>query len=124
MKKVMKFFAEFLAPGSFVAENWAVEVKSTDPYSVEWPENAYAFAIYAREDVVDGDNTYKGEPQQVGPTYYHPDSKVESLEEVEVNSNATQILVENMKANGWSHIVWSRWGNWPQPFDPNKARVL
>ena len=55
--------------------------------------------------------------------YYHPDSKVEDLKEVEQNPNATDTLIRNIKNNGWDRIIWTRWGNWPQPFNPTKITL-
>lgn len=124
MHKRTVYYVTFTAPGAFVAESWKREVSSPDPHKVEWPGNAYAFTMHKREDAIDGDTVYIGQPQQIGPTYYHPDSKVETLAEVRLNQKATPILISNMECNRWSHIIWSRWGNWPQPFDPAESEVL
>lgn len=124
MNKVNVFYARFISPGSFVAETWTAPLTSPDPSSVEWPERAYAFTIHQREDVADGTQRFKGETKRIGPIYYHPDSVVESLEEVAKNPKATSILIGNMKGNGWTHVVWTRWGNWPQPFEADRMQVL
>jgi hypothetical protein len=29
-----------------------------------------------------------------------------------------------MECNGWKQMVWTRWGNWPQPFEPERMEVL
>jgi len=34
------------------------------------------------------------------------------------------ILLSNMRCNGWPSVIYSRWGNWPQPFDATKVVVL
>ena len=124
MHKETVRYVRFLAPGSFVANEWTRPVETIDPGAVEWPDNAYAFSLHERIDVIDGDQRFEGEAKQIGPTYYHPDSKVETIGEVERNPNAGRILVRNMRCNGWMKIVWSRWGNWPQPFDPDKHFIL
>ena len=124
MHKETVVYVTFLSPGSIVADQWTRDVESLDPYTVDWPDRAYAFTMHTREDVVDGAARYKGVPARVGPVYYHPDSKVETLEEVRINPNAGDILVSNMECNRWGRVVWSRWGNWPQPFEAEKAVVL
>jgi hypothetical protein len=124
MKRQTVRVAQFWSPGVIVAEAWSKEVASLDPYAVEWPDSAYAFTLHEREDVVEGETRYTGKGHQVGPIYYHPDSKIESLEEVERNPKASAILVSNMRCNNWSHVVWTRWGNWPQPFDAKLHAVL
>lgn len=124
-RKLVRYLC-FSAPGSFVANQWTVEVAGNfeaDNFD-GWPDNAYAFTLHERLDIVDGDSVFRGDPKQIGPTYYHPDSKVEDYEAVSKNPTATEILLSNMRYNGWSHIVWSRWGNWPQPFDPDESIVL
>lgn len=124
MKKETVYFATYWAPGPFFAESWTRDVDGDDPGKVPWPENAYCFTLHKRTDVVDGDHRYKGEPKQVGPRYYHPDSKVETLAEVKRNPDATDTLIRNMENNKWEKIVWSRWGNWPQTFDEKHDCVL
>ncbi len=125
MNKVTKTWINFYAPGSFTANEWTKDTpENTSPDDVEWPDNAYAFTLHRRVDIVDGGETYNGKPEQIGPMYYHPDSATETLEEVKQNPSATSILVGNMECNRWERIVWTRWGNWPQPFDSEKHRVL
>lgn len=124
MNKRIVHFVIFEAPGAFVAESFKREVAGPDPLAVEWPENAYAFRLFRREDVIDGDDTYTGKSQQIGKTYYHPDSKVETLAKVRANPKASPTLISNMVGNGWEQIVWSRWGNWPQPFEAADSEVL
>lgn len=124
MKKEIKYFASFLSPGLLVGKSFEREIKTNNPNEVEWPERAYAFTIEEREDVVDGTTRYKGEPKQLGPTYYHPDSRVETLEEVTHNPNQGAQLVNNMRCNGWSHIIWTRWDNWPQPYSADQIKIL
>lgn len=124
MIKKTTFYVTFLSPGSFVANESTREVKSPDPRNVAWPDSAYAFTMHRREDVIDGGAVYHGKPEQIGPTYYHPASKVESIDEVRLNPNASGVLIANMENNGWTHIIWSRWGNWPQPYEAGKAEVL
>jgi hypothetical protein len=124
MNKRTVFYVVFWSPGSFVAEETTREVESADPRKVEWPNHAYAFRLFKREDVIDGDKTYQGKPEQLGPVYYHPDSAIQSLEEVRNNPKATSTLVSNMECNGWKQIIWTRWMNWPQPYEPGQHAIL
>jgi len=125
MKKKRIYYVKFYSPGSFFANDWVVEYDDIpDPAKIEWPGNAYSFTVHNRLDVFEGDEVFTGKPEQIGPWYYHPNSKIETLDEVRNNPNATDILIGNMECNQWSHIVWSRWDNYPQPFDPTKHTVL
>ncbi|MDD5543858.1 MAG: hypothetical protein PHX83_11850 [Acidobacteriia bacterium] len=122
--KVKKYWAEFLTPGFFVGESFKRDITSPDPMKVKWPKGAYAFSIYEREDVeVDG-KVYHGEAKQVGPLYYHPDSKIETVAEATRNPGATETLIWNMAHNGYKKIIWTRWGNWPQGFDEKEMTIL
>ncbi|ULQ47438.1 hypothetical protein JN531_003940 [Flagellatimonas centrodinii] len=124
MKKITERFATFYSPGLLFAETSTVAVNSLDPLAVKWPNTAYAFTLHEREDVVDGDSRFTGTARQIGPTYYHPDSKVETLAEVRASRPNANVLISNMESNRWDKIIWSRWGNWPQPFEDGKAVVL
>lgn len=118
-------FVRFFSPGSFLADNWTVEVADLDPLKVVWPERAYAFTMHTREDILRGGEVFKGEVRQVGPMYYHPDSRSVSREEVAArNDPRDRILLRNMGINGWPSVIFSRWGNWPQPYRPGEDVIL
>lgn len=125
MDRVTVRYVRFFSPGSFCANDWTEPVNTADPCAVVWPENAYAFTLHERVDALDGIETFKGEAKQVGPMYYHPDSKV--VTEAEVAAKGDQrdsILLSNMRCNKWPSVIYSRWGNWPQPYEAGKHVVL
>lgn len=125
MDRVTVRYVRFLSPGSFCANDWTVPIESTDPLDVTWPENAYAFTLHERVDVMDGPEAFKGEAKQVGPVYYHPESKVLSAAEIAAKGDPRDsILLSNMRCNDWPNVIYSRWGNWPQPYEAGKVRVL
>lgn len=123
MNKRTVYYVVFHAPGLIVGDTWEQEVTGDDPRQVQWPPNAYCFDMYHRVDVIDGEDVYTGKPTKLG-RYYHRDSKVETLEQVRRNPNATSVLIQNMIGNGCSHIIWSRWGTWAQPYDPKEIEIL
>lgn len=123
--KRTEYWIRFYAPGSFTTNEWIrMEDSMPKPDEVAFPDKAYAFTLHQREDIIEGGKVYQGAAEQVGLMYYHPSSKVETLAQAELNPNATSILLSNMRCNRWDHIVWSRWGNWPQPFDAAKMQVV
>ena len=125
MHRVTVRYVRFLSPGSFVANDRTVPVDSADPQTVKWPENAYAFTLHERVDVLDGPETFKGEAKQIGPVYYHPDSKVLTEAEVAAKGDPRDsILLSNMRCNKWPSVIYSRCGNWAQPYEAGKALVL
>lgn len=118
MKKITKCYVTYMSPGSFVSNTWNVDIPlGCDHNDIDWPDNAYAFSIHERTDVVDGDAIFTGEPIQIGPLYYHPDSKAETLAQVKRNPKATRTLITNMESNRWSKVVWTRFGG-VQTFGP------
>jgi len=125
MKRHTKYWASFFVPGGPVSERVEIDCDSdTKPEDVAFPDNAYAFTLHKRTDITDGEDVFKGEEEQCGPVYYHPDSKVEALDEVALNPNATPILISNMKTNDWKAVVWDRWSERCQPFNPDRQTVL
>jgi hypothetical protein len=125
MKIIMRYWIKFYAPGSFTANVWIIECEELPkPEEVEIPENAYAFEIYKREDIEKDGKIYKGEAKQVGKQYYHPDSEVTTLEEVRKHPKTTDILISNMECNKWDSVIWTRWGNWAQPFNKEKISIV
>lgn len=125
MEKQKTYWIKFWSPGSFVANEYNEPCSAIpDPADVEFPDHAYAFTLHEREDIIDGDNTYTGEAKKIGPIYYHPNSVVETLEMVKKNPNASATLISNMTCNEWKEIIWSRWGNWPQPFYADQMTVI
>ena len=125
MERVTVRYVRFLSPGSFVANEWTMPVESADPSAVVWPDNAYAFTIHERVDMLDGQETFKGEAKQIGPVYYHPNSRIDTQAVVAARGDPRdRILLENMECNGWPAVIYSRWGNWPQPYEADKTRIL
>ena len=125
MDKVTVHYVRFYSTGSFCANDWTAEVQSADPAAVVWPENAYAFTLHERVDVLDGPKRFEGKPQQLGLMYYHPDSAVKTQAEIAAKADPRdRILLQNMKCNSWPAVIYSRWGNWPQPYEADKVRIL
>ncbi len=125
MHKVEIHFIEFLSPGSFVSESRMQEcVGVPKPDEVVFPNNAYAFRLHSRTDVVDGVDRYRGDTNQIGPTYYHPMSVVRNLADVQAMGPSFRILASNMECNKWPEVVFSRWGNYAQPYSADKDCIL
>ena len=122
--KETKYWVTFYTPNILVADTWNVEYdKLPEPNSVEFPENAYAFVIYKREDIVEGETRYRGETEQVGKMYYHPDSEIKKFEEIP-DCQPNEILRKNMECNNWDAVIYTRWGNWAQPYDKEEVEIL
>lgn len=124
MEKKTSYFVRFHASGSICDDTWEKEIESPDPYLVEWPMRAYAFSIWKRTDVIDGETTYTGEPEKVGKLYYHPDSTIKTLDEVKADPTSTKILISNMEINRWDALIYTRFGHWPQPYEADRIEIL
>jgi hypothetical protein len=126
VQKKTRYWLKWMATGSF-ATNESIESVDALPHVQDliWPDRAYAVQAYQRTDIVDGEgNEYKGKEQDVGPLWYHPDSFIRSLEDVRSrNDPDDKILISNMENNQWSHVIYSRWGNWPQPYEAKRMKI-
>jgi hypothetical protein len=125
-QKVTETYARFYTPGAMFADTFDVPcAPDAHPDEIRFPENAYAFDFYRREDVIDGENTYRGKERKIGKRWYHPDSYVLTLAEVKGRADPRdRILIGNMECNGWPSVIFSRWGNWPQPFDSAESAIV
>lgn len=126
MKKNTIYWLCWLSPGSFTA-NVYIQIVDRLPQAedFQWPDNAYAVQAYQRTDLVDDAGIeYYGKEEAVGPLWYHPDSQIHSLVEVEARDNpADEILIANMRGNDWTHMIYTRWNNWPQPYKQETIRI-
>lgn len=124
----MEYQARFWRPGAFFGEDWYQPIESADPKTVEWPDMAYCFDLFERKAFVGPDGTeYHTDWKKIGKRYYHPDSKVLTLGDVKARPEfcrPTSFLATNMEHNGWKSVVLSRWGDWPQEFDPVTDEIL
>ena len=125
MNSVTRYYiVRYYDNGRILADSEVEEVGSPDPRKVVWG-NCYAFYIYQQDCIVDEHGVeFKGQPKNSSKLYYHPDSYIESLEQVKLNPMATRILISNMSSNNWQQIIWNRYGRWPQPYDPLKSEIL
>lgn len=125
------YFLTFFYAGTFVANTTSESVAAINKAEIDWPEGSYCCEFSQRDDLVicdelDGakDKVFKGETVHVGKRLYHPGSTVTTFEEAKAHPNVTPVLLINMECNGWTHMVWNRYGRWPQPFDPENDEVL
>jgi hypothetical protein len=117
----------FLSPGSFVANERDVDVEATfDPATsrVDWPQSAYAFDVFEQQSVVVGGKEFKSAAVRVGKQYWHHDSRIYAVEDLEAMKAASPILLSNCRCNGWKHVIFSRFGNWPQPYESKDIELL
>lgn len=125
MNIITKHTAVFYSAGSFFADQTRVEVNSADPEAVKFPDGAYAFVLRQHNEVeIDGVIYRSAETQSTPFTYYHPDSCLKTLDEVLADPRSGPYLASNMRVNRWDRVVYTRYGNWPQPFDPASTVIL
>jgi len=117
-----RYCMTFWSPGTIVGESWTADVDEfPEPAAIQWPERAYAVQFCEQTVAEANGETLRGTLRSIGPLRYHPDSVVTTLAETERHPNATAILLDNMRTNNWDAVIWTRWGNWPQPW--NAARM-
>jgi hypothetical protein len=127
-----KYWVRYYVPGFFLGDSYDVDIteaRSKKPEEIEFSSRAYAFSIHKRMVLYDAGDKYLGEPQQIGKTYYHPASFITTLEQLQYGNypkglDLGRCLVSNMECNKWQAMIWTRWSNWPQPYDPELIEIL
>lgn len=120
----MKHYAEYYMPGSFFNEECSRELsdRSVDAAVARAPESAFAFVLYDKADnLPDDTDEYRivAKRQNVSKRHYLG-GKLHNVAEVEALGH--DILVSNMRANGWDPVIQTRMGNW-QPFKDGDVLV-
>jgi hypothetical protein len=119
MKETTNTYVELLYPGTFFSEKEVVKVSEREPEKIakKYPK-AFAFKFYdltSVEVVVDGEKrVVSGKRKNESPTYY-PDGDLFNAKQLS-QLPGMDILVSNMKGNGWKRVVRTRCGNF-QPFE-------
>lgn len=126
MVKETNHYVKFYYQGLIVGEQSIEKLDGAKlPIEVDVPDNAYAFQLLKRTDVIDGEHTFKGAYEEESKLIY-PEGKITTLEEVK-QMPAEQVgpaLVSNMEGNNWDAVIWTRWMTWPQPYDPDRMEIL
>ena len=113
-------YVVFMLPGSFVSEQ---EVRKVDDrcFPQDIPRAAFAFYFYdVFESIGPRGEVVKGQPQNVSAKTYFGEAF--ALERVKSEVPHAEILISNMKVNGWDRVVWTRLGNW-QPLEPDDVVI-
>lgn len=116
-----KHYVTFFYPGAFFAEESTVAVDSRDPAAVAVPETAFAFEFFDREEADVNGEVLRGAPKNRSGRYY-PGGRLMDVADILVFEPNNSILVANMQANQWEHVVRTRAGNY-QPFKENDVLV-
>jgi hypothetical protein len=121
-------YVAYLHPGSFLLEESVKPVDARNPQQQanDAPESAFAFFYF---DIVSATVSVQGEPigtssdrLNISKTYYI-DAKLLTSDEVAALPGDHNILLSNMRCNGWDPIVLCRTGNF-QPFAENDHELL
>jgi hypothetical protein len=110
-------YVEYLSPGSFVAEGTVRESIDRDAKraACEAPDHAYGFRFYERVIITAGDVVTRSDKRNVSGVHY-VDGQLFDADAVEALPGDHEILLSNMRSNGWPQVVRCRTGGWFQPF--------
>lgn len=117
---MMRHFAEYSMPGSFLNEEEGRELDARDVAEAiaKAPASAFAFVLYdPPAEVPDVGPDFRVIPkrQNVSAKHYI-DGTVRTLAEIEARGSEVGMLAANMRGNGWDRVVECRTGNF-QPFE-------
>jgi hypothetical protein len=100
-----------------------VSIESPDPLNLPWEQDTVCICIYVYKEIeIDGEVFFSAEPKQLGPSYYHPDSKLLSHEDARKSVDRATLLW-NIEVNGWSHVIESPNG-FVSPYIAGKTVIL
>jgi len=126
-KKSTEFIIVYFYAGAFCANHSEIKFNNLEDFNPDnWPDGSYAYEIYKQDKIKElstGEVFLHDRDKFDGKIHYHPDSKIETLDQVRNNPKASEILARNMECNGWESIIWTRYCNWPQPFYKEKICV-
>lgn len=122
-KVTVETFVVFHLPGLVIGEQYRERVDDINPYAIDWPKNAYAFHFVTQHVVTLDGMKMRSEECAHDPIYYHPHSVVRDAAWVARNDDSPMLL-SNMRCNGWAQVIYTRWGNWPQPWNADKMEIL
>lgn len=127
MRKRTQWYVEYLYRGTVFGESsWSTPQDAPIvPENVEWTSGSYAFRICERTDGIDDDGMeYRGRVSKSGE-FWHPDSKVTTFDNLRaINDPQDRILLDNMAANKWGAVIWTRFGDWPRPYNGDTMTIL
>lgn len=103
-----KTYVEFLLPGSFFPEAITREVADRSPPQ-DIPRNTFGYSFFSRTVMQQDGETLIGPVRERSPTTYF--GEVMAVEQVEALPGDHEILLSNMRINGWSRVVRTTLGN-------------
>ncbi len=103
-----------VAAGGLVPETVRTQIPARDPSCVvNVPAMAYKYRFLDMAVTIQNGAVFTSESGNKSGWYYLPPCRVLTLQQVEAGDDL--ILAENMRTNGWEHVIETRLGNW-QPF--------
>lgn len=108
-------YVEYLIPGSFFAESETKKVSSRDISKLKVPDYAFGFQFFdITSTQVDGEKL-EGRPKNFSKRYLLAEEVLDQ-EGVKKKIPDNDVLLSNMRNNGYKHVVKTRRGN-IQPAD-------
>jgi hypothetical protein len=127
MHKNTTTYVSYLYPGSFFPETQTEQVERREPEELikNMKNGCYAFFYHDRTTVVDDEgNEFVGETENRSKRYVFVDSIYNTDDIKKMNTSGRHdILLGNMKSNGWDKVVKTNQGNF-QPFDSTEEYIM
>jgi hypothetical protein len=97
-----KHYITFYFPGVFVSNETVREVSDRDA-QITAPPGAYGYRVHSRTELRQDGETLVGAPRDFGPMTYF--GEVLTVAEVEALPGDHEVLLSNMRCNGWDRVV-------------------
>jgi hypothetical protein len=106
---MLKHYVEFIYPGIMLSESKNKEIVNRNPKEISIPEGSFGFRFTDREEVELADGEILTGKLKNNSGWYYQGKKM-SLEDVKREMPNEEILIDNMKCNGFKYIVWTKFG--------------
>lgn len=114
-------FVKFWRRGVFVDEDSNRSVASRDIGALLIPDTAYALEFYDRRVHDDHGVVLSSEPFNWSPRFFIG-GRIMTAQEVEREIPDHDILLDNMRINGWDRVIQTRCGHF-QPYRDGDIRI-
>lgn len=104
----MMHFVEFLYPNILTSDTSIVEVSDRKIECVTMPEGSFGFRFVDQEQAIVNGEVLKGAFKDYSGWFYK--GRRLSLDDVKKEMPDSNILISNMKCNGWAYVVKTKFG--------------
>ena len=106
---MLKHYVEYFYLGILFPRIEVKEILERRVDSIDLPNGAYGFRFFDREVINKNGETLIGKMKNISERYYK--GEIYTLQDVKNKFHTEDILISNMKCNGWGKVIKTCCGN-------------